>query len=405
MQAPEEFTRNVNHALSHLYDPDVLRKHALLIFFNIREQPNAQSILREKLIQAIEQLRPDADVPIESRAWRVYKILQIRYIQQMSQEQTAYQIGVGVRHLRREQSAAVASLADALYQKHSSTQVDRSLTGKGAEPGSLEDEFAWLQKNTQEETSSANGILLLVLKVVAPLSNARGVTLETRLADDLPPVVILPAALRQSLISLTTLAINRLQSGKILFTSTIHQQQVEIQITAQGGMPLLPESPATQESLRTVRMILGKLSAGLKITQDETTCTYLLQLPALGLVKILMVDDNRDVADLFKRYTYGTEYVIEYLAEPDQVFDVVERLQPRVILLDIMIPKIDGWELLGRLRQHPKTHAQPIIVCSVLPERELALALGATAYLSKPATRAALLNVLGQVSAGDRVAD
>lgn len=398
MQAPSEFTREVGHALSHLYDPDILRKHALLTLLGIREQPNAQSLLRERLIQTIEQLKPASDVPIESRAWRVYNVLQLRYVQQMDQEQTAYQIGVGVRHLRREQSAAVTALADALYQKVSPAQA---ANGAGGQRASVEDEFAWLQQNAQDETSSANDILRVALQLVTPLSNSKGIALQTYLAGDLPPVVILPAALRQALISLTTLAINRLQTGQIVFSTALYQQQVALTIHAAGDGPLLPDSPATLESLRTVRMILGKLSPGLAVAEDECSCTFTLRLPALGSVGILMIDDNKDVADLFRRYTYGTEYAIEYLADPDGVFETVERLQPRIILLDIMIPRIDGWELLGRLRQHPMTSTRPIIVCSVLPERELALALGASAYLSKPATRTALLEALAQVRAGE----
>lgn len=404
MQAPPEFTRLVGNALAHLYDPDVLRKHPLLNFLGINIQLNAQSVLREKLIQAIEELKPAPDVPIDSRAWRIYKVLHIRYVQQMDQEQTAYQIGVGVRHLRREQSAAVTALADVLYQK-----VDRASSEPNPvaadRPGPLEEEFAWLQKNADDQASSVNEILLDAVRLVSPLANSRSFPLETDLAEDLPPAVILPAALRQALISLTSLAINRLIAGEITVTTRLNHQEVEVSVTAASQQRLLPETPATHESLRAVRLILGNLSPGL-ITLDEnspsgSSCTYRLALPALGMISVLMIDDNKDVADLFKRYTYGTQFSIEYQPDPQQVFEVVKRLQPRIILLDIMIPQIDGWELLGRLRQHPLTHTRPIIVCSVLPERELALALGATAYLSKPAARSTLLETLNQTLAQD----
>lgn len=404
MQAPPEFTRLVGNALAHLYDPDVLRKHPLLNLLGINIQLNAQSVLREKLIQAIEELKPAPDVPIDSRAWRIYKVLHIRYVQQMDQEQTAYQIGVGVRHLRREQSAAVTALADVLYQK-----VDRASSEPNPvaadRPGPLEEEFAWLQKNADDQASSVNEILLDAVRLVSPLANSRSFPLETDLAEDLPPAVILPAALRQALISLTSLAINRLIAGEITVTTRLNHQEVEVSVTAASQQRLLPETPATHESLRAVRLILGNLSPGL-ITLDEnspsgSSCTYRLALPALGMISVLMIDDNKDVADLFKRYTYGTQFSIEYQPDPQQVFEVVKRLQPRIILLDIMIPQIDGWELLGRLRQHPLTHTRPIIVCSVLPERELALALGATAYLSKPAARSTLLETLNQTLAQD----
>jgi CheY-like chemotaxis protein len=49
-----------------------------------------------------------------------------------------------------------------------------------------------------------------------------------------------------------------------------------------------------------------------------------------------------------------------------------------------MLPDIDGWKLLTQLREHPATQAVPIIVCSVVRREKLALALGATMYVSKP---------------------
>lgn len=395
MQSPPEFSREVAHALSHLYDPDILRKHKLLHLMGLSQQPNAQNLLRERLIQAIETLKPAPDVPVESRAWRVYKVLHLRYVQQLDQEQTAYQIGVGVRHLRREQSAAVTALADELFQHIDPEQVGS--TAANSQPISANDEFAWLQENIQQETSNANEIVDMAISLVLPLANSRGIQLETHLEANLPPALILPAALRQALISLTTLAIHRLPAGKITFSAALHQQQIVLLIAAVSDAPLLPETPSTLESLRTVRMILGPLSSGLKTYDDTKSLEFTLRLPALGQVIVLMIDDNRDVADLFKRYTYGTEFSIEYLPNADQLFETIENVQPRVILLDIMIPKVDGWELLGRLRQHPRTQGLPIIVCSVLPERELALALGATAYLAKPVKRTALLEALNRV--------
>ncbi len=65
-----------------------------------------------------------------------------------------------------------------------------------------------------------------------------------------------------------------------------------------------------------------------------------------------------------------------------------------------MMPEVDGWEILGQLEQHPLTHALPIIICSVLPERDLALMLGAATYLPKPVTRSTLLAALNQIFQG-----
>ena len=62
--------------------------------------------------------------------------------------------------------------------------------------------------------------------------------------------------------------------------------------------------------------------------------------------------------------------------------------------MDVMMPVIDGWELMGHLRQHPATSSVPIVVCTILAEEDLALSLGASDFIRKPFGREALLRVL-----------
>ena len=58
----------------------------------------------------------------------------------------------------------------------------------------------------------------------------------------------------------------------------------------------------------------------------------------------------------------------------------------------------DGWKVLGRLRQHPDTSQIPVIVCTILPQEDLAFSLGASAYLRKPLKRADFLAALDRVT-------
>jgi CheY-like chemotaxis protein len=73
---------------------------------------------------------------------------------------------------------------------------------------------------------------------------------------------------------------------------------------------------------------------------------------------------------------------------------MAEEQAPQVIVLDVMMPERDGWTVLGQLREHPKTHDIPVIVCSILSQEQLALTLGAAQFLRKPVTRQALLSAL-----------
>jgi len=73
---------------------------------------------------------------------------------------------------------------------------------------------------------------------------------------------------------------------------------------------------------------------------------------------------------------------------------LARELHPAVIILDVMIPSQDGWEILERLRADPETRGTPVVICSVLPEQTLALSLGVDQFLPKPVSRSALLAIL-----------
>jgi CheY-like chemotaxis protein len=107
-----------------------------------------------------------------------------------------------------------------------------------------------------------------------------------------------------------------------------------------------------------------------------------------------VVDDNRDTLQLFSRYVAGTRYHAVTSDEPAQILNLAESLAPEIIVLDVMMPDIDGWKILAQLKQHPATADVPVLVCTILPQEEIALDLGASGFLSKPVTRKRFLAAL-----------
>jgi len=95
----------------------------------------------------------------------------------------------------------------------------------------------------------------------------------------------------------------------------------------------------------------------------------------------------------------NTRYEILHAPDGQSVFDLAERHAPDVIVLDIMLPDADGWELLTYLKERATTASIPIIICSVVRREELALALHATLYLAKPVRRQQFIQALEQVLA------
>jgi CheY-like chemotaxis protein len=177
-----------------------------------------------------------------------------------------------------------------------------------------------------------------------------------------------------------------------------HNLPASVELTLQVS----PTNPYEENHLEKASSLqiaeeLARISGGrLYINQACTSFPIRLTLPVLEQFPVLVIDDNEDSLQLFKRYTAGTRYGLACTRDTDSVLELVESIRPRIIVLDIMMPKENGWIVLGRLRQHPLSAETPIIICTILPQEKLALSLGANAFLKKPASRQAFLQALDQ---------
>ena len=109
---------------------------------------------------------------------------------------------------------------------------------------------------------------------------------------------------------------------------------------------------------------------------------------------ILIVDDQEPALRMFTRYLSRTNFKIVGLTKATKVLMKAKELLPALILLDIMMPKVDGWELFQSLKLDEQTKHIPVIICSAWGEPELAKSLGATAFLRKPVTQRELLDTI-----------
>jgi CheY-like chemotaxis protein len=149
-----------------------------------------------------------------------------------------------------------------------------------------------------------------------------------------------------------------------------------------------------------VREVLDMHRGGLEISRSGDELVVVLSLPVVVDAKparVLVVDDNADLVAFYRAYVAGTRYQIEHVVEGGAALQAAQTLQPDIVVLDVMLPDIDGWELLVQLHGHPATSAIPVIVCSVIRDPELAIALGAAAHLAKPVRRRQFLDALDAV--------
>ena len=117
----------------------------------------------------------------------------------------------------------------------------------------------------------------------------------------------------------------------------------------------------------------------------------------MPICSLLLVDDNESFHHLFRRYLSGRPYALESAFDYQTGLDLAQRMRPDSIILDIMMPQRDGWEVLRALQQDESTREIPVIICSVLDQRAVARSLGVHAYIKKPVTKDALLTALGEL--------
>jgi CheY-like chemotaxis protein len=414
----DRFAAWVRHAVNHLYNPTELRTSPLFEIFGL-EQRESPSVLRRLLVSAIESLQPAADVAVDADAWRIYKLLYHRYVQQFGGVEVASTLSVSTRHMQRLTAMALDALADELWNRYSlggsrlvsSAQIV-SLSGitlpdAGVELGEGEEnenrlllqELAWLERASSHEVADVAEIIEGVIETVTPLAEGFEVTIECMLAEQLPLVVNQRSHLRHALLNLLSATIHSVPQGRIIVVAQPSVQGVRLKIQtvhSSGSLDDRHSQTATQ-NMTIAQQLLTRLGASLisEPSEDDTGTTLIcLALPSVNQVSVLVVDDNPDMLELFRRYLSGSRYSFIGTQEPEQTLALAEELSPEVIVLDVMLPGSDGWELLGRLREHPKTRGKPVIVCTIMPQEQLALSLGAASFLQKPLTRSALLAAL-----------
>lgn len=395
----EQFLKCLHHALTHLYDADHLRRSPLAGLLGVADQFDTALALRQILTEAIESLKPKADGHDQPRGWEVYEALLCCYVQRLSQQVVADQLGMSTRQLRRELRRAWEALADQLWQQFDlearlGAPPDAEIT-----PGSpsLNDELAWLKTIPPDKPTNLSQALLSVLELARPLAAQHGVALEVRMLEGLPELAVHPVALDQILLNLLCVAIPRAPGKPVSISARLLGWEVEISLSSPvSSSDAPPFSDDDTASLDMARRLTDLCRGRLTLSGEKDIFEASLTLPALEQLPVLVIDDNPDTLQLLQRYASGTRYRLIGAQDPEQALGLAEKLSPQLIVLDVMMPQVDGWRMLERLRHHPRTGHIPILVCTILAQEKLALSLGASAFIKKPVTRQAFLAALDQ---------
>lgn len=123
-----------------------------------------------------------------------------------------------------------------------------------------------------------------------------------------------------------------------------------------------------------------------------------------GNTTVLVIEDDPGTAAVIVKVLDQTGYMTRHAANRDEIVAAFSRKPiPDIVLLDVMLPGLNGFDVLNRIRHHPKLRAVPVIMLTSLSERSdivKGLCYGADGYLTKPALPSALIEAIRAVSGG-----
>ncbi|HEY9665996.1 MAG TPA: response regulator, partial [Coleofasciculaceae cyanobacterium] len=300
------------------------------------------------------------------------------------------------------------------------------------------------------ETFDIASMVQDVVTTILPLVEKNGNTLKVECDRNLGLMYADLTKVRQSLFNLLSNACKFTQKGTITLTlsrekqdtgmsstqlsASSHQDWITYQVTDTGiGMTLEQISRLfeafTQADASTTRQY-GGTGLGLAITKKLCQMmggdvsveselgkgsTFIIQIPArvinpktqpvphvtsqshslpVGAKTVLVIDDDPTVHDLMQRFLAKEGYWVESAVSGEEGLRLARELQPDAITLDVMMPSMDGWVVLSQLKADAELADIPVIMLTMVDNKNMGYALGASDYLTKPLDRGRLSAIL-----------
>jgi signal transduction histidine kinase/CheY-like chemotaxis protein/CHASE3 domain sensor protein len=273
----------------------------------------------------------------------------------------------------------------------------------------------------------------IVVSTVEPLARTKDITLDSDSGPGLH-LVADPIKLKQMLLNLVSNAIKFTpKGGRVVIRTRQVESWIEISVTDTGigiakadlsrlftEFQQLDAGHGRQQEGTGLGLALTKrfaeLHGGEVIVQSMPGegSTFILRLPveaqkstALPAYEprrigpsnadgplILVVEDNAEAAEILARYLETGGFRVELARTGNEALAMARDLKPVAITLDILLPEIDGWEVLTLLKADELTWNIPVVVVSMIDNPALGRALGAQDYFVKPVDKGALLSRL-----------
>ncbi len=387
----EDFVQQVKQALEHLYDFPYLLRHPLAYQFGPAEERPSETAgqqLRRELIGAIESLDPGPSVSFRAPPARLYNLLHLHYVGGMTVQEAAHELGISKRQAYRDLRHGEESVAAMLWARRSPAS---SREPRASQLSSVQAEMARLEPHPRP--TDVRELLRQAQKAVEQLASQRRVALHAEVPPEPVIISIDPVVAQQVLVSALSSAVQQARPGDLHLELATGAETVSLTFCYQ------PALKVTDAPL--VDGVVGQLVERLewRVDHDEQpqgARTVTLHMVSLGPT-VLVIDDNEGLVELLSRYLADHACRVMPAASGQEGLKLTQELAPDAVILDIMMPEMDGWEVLQRLRTLPQTTDTPVIICSVFDDPGLAQSLGASLFLHKPVSRDDVLSALRQL--------
>ena len=338
--------------------------------------------LRRLILDAIEELRPRGRVAPTASEYRAYDCITLRYVSSMSVEEIAEELSLSRRQVYRDMRWGEARLVELLQAQQAARCPGRA----EAVDDALAQEIEALPR--RQEPVSLPAVVQGAIAALAPLVARYQASLSYRGPSSGVVVTAAPAILREAIMQVLSAAVQGSRGSEVSVNLDVDAGLARLVITTAAALSS-PPAALLQGALR----ILETQGVTCDPTADAARGLS-LRLPLARPYRVVVVEDNPSAVALYERYLAGSEWEPVFLPSARAVGEVVASRRTDAVILDIMMPDTDGWSVLQALKVDPRTNRVPVIICSVVDDPELGQALGASAYLTKPIARPALLQAL-----------
>ena len=285
------------------------------------------------------------------------------------------------------------------------------------------------------ETFGLDDLLDQVSATVRPMIERNQNTLVIQRADYLPALHTDKLKLRQSLLNLLSNAAKFTRQGVITLRVALTQdgQRLRLEVEDTGiGIPedridrlfdafIQADQSTTRQyggtglGLSITRQLCLMLGGQVSVTsQPGVGSCFVMEVPthlpspALAVLPpsgelpptqaherlVLAIDDDATIAELLERFLAKEHLRVVHARSGEEGLRLARELRPEVITLDVMMPHMDGWSVLHALKSDPELSQIPVVMLTIVPDRQRGYALGAVDYLTKPIDRTRLIEVL-----------